>query len=99
MITHRGGVAYDVRLGGTPAKPLYYAMTHCWCGSTLSSGEHFETIGEAIDIAGDSLADHRLRGNHAGKFVRTPCDTCGSVANVDPQPSGAMRCEDCEASR
>lgn len=99
MITHTAGVAYEVLLGGSPVRPLYYAQTHCWCGSTLSSGEYLPTIGEAIDVAGNSFADHRLRGNHAGKHTRTACADCGHVANVDPREDGAMRCDDCDESQ
>lgn len=95
MITHHNGRAFEVLLDGAPSKPLYYAQVHCWCGSTLSSGEHVPTIAEALTIAAESLADHRSRGNHAGRLFRTPCITCGAHANVEPRDDGAMLCDRC----
>ncbi len=46
----------------------FYARVHCWCGSTLSSGEFVPTIREATDIARASFRDHTDSNNHAAKL-------------------------------
>ncbi len=64
MITTAKGRTFEIFLGGTIAAPLYYAHTHCVCGSTFSSGEWFPKIESAMAVSADGVEDHERKGKH-----------------------------------
>lgn len=37
----------------------FYAHTHCWCGSTMSSGEYLESMTEAVALACEGMDEHQ----------------------------------------
>ncbi len=73
----------------------YFAQVHCWCGSTLSSGDYLPSIGKAVSEARQGMRDHEVRGNHAGKLARVPCEDCGSISYVRPRELGMKLCDKC----
>lgn len=79
MITTANGRTFEIFLGGTIAEPSYYAQTHCWCGSTMGSGEWQPTIEKAIAEAAENIADHERAGKHA---PTKPCDACGHASKA-----------------
>lgn len=90
MITTHKGRTFEIFLGGTVAAPLYYAHTHCWCGSTLGSGEWFPTIGQAQDEAEKNIEEnHEKPGKHA---PTKRCDECGGAGAF---ADGLQTCEVC----
>ncbi len=36
----------------------WYAQTHCDCGTTRSSGEHFHEVGDAVTACSDNMTEH-----------------------------------------
>lgn len=54
----------------------WYAHTHCDCGTTRSSGEHFHEVGDAITAAADNMAEHlSKRGPKCGIDKQQPHNT------------------------
>lgn len=85
MIVVEAGITFEVVVGGSPMAPLYYAHTHCWCGSTLGSGEFWPTIAKAVAEARDGIDGHNRADNHAA----VPCPDCNGRA------SGGFNCKTC----
>ncbi len=90
-------VHISTRLGTRGAE--FYAQIHCWCGSTMSSGEYMPTIAQAEAEARAGIEEHQRTGNHAGGFCKAPCVDCGNIAFVSPRESrdGVMVCDRCNA--
>lgn len=81
----------------------YYVQIHCWCQSTLSSGEYLPSIDDATATAVEAMDDHERTGNHARGYFHIECVDCASVAYVSFDENEIAKpvplCRDCQAAR
>lgn len=96
MITTHGKYAVEVLMKiDDRGLPMYYAQSHCWCGSTFGSGDYHPSIAMAVSEAAEGMDDHQRSGRHAGEHFMATCVTCGTIAFVEPRDDGRCVCDRC----